>query len=246
MSTQNLTRLTLILFLTLAMLASSRPGRTESLELELPTEEELVSEWQQADEALGLEAGDELDGSAFQGPVKASFYGVGDGFGGRKTSCGNRMNPRAMTFAHKWIGTNVYQNVETVDRKGRKVIRKKRTRKMPCGQRICFKFNGKMIEGRADDAGPYAGGRTFDLSNGLAKALGYKTDHPLHYKFGPCVEAPAPKKLEDEAPKKTDVAPQATPTPEPKKIIEAPKPSPVPTPDAPAGQVRERIVKIPG
>lgn len=243
MSIQNLTRLTLILFLTLAMLASSRPGRADELE----------SEWQQTDEAMGLEAGYEFDSDAFQGPVKASFYGVGDGFGGRKTSCGNRMNPRAMTFAHKWIGTNVYKNVETVDRKGRKVIRKARTRKMPCGQRICFKFNGRMIEGRADDAGPYAGGRTFDLSNGLAKALGYKTDHQLFYKFGPCAEAKAESKpVETPAPKTQKVveAPVPVAKPEIKQPAVTTKPAIEPTPDtAPAvtnGQSRPRIVKLPG
>jgi rare lipoprotein A len=31
----------------------------------------------------------------------ASHYGVGDGYGGRRTSSGERMNPSAMTAAHR-------------------------------------------------------------------------------------------------------------------------------------------------
>jgi rare lipoprotein A len=33
----------------------------------------------------------------------ASHYGVGDGYGGRRTANGERMNPRAMTAAHRTL-----------------------------------------------------------------------------------------------------------------------------------------------
>jgi rare lipoprotein A len=50
----------------------------------------------------------------------ASHYGVGDGYGGRRTANGERMNPRAMTAAHRALpfGTGV----RATHRLGRSVV----------------------------------------------------------------------------------------------------------------------------
>lgn len=192
--------------------------------------------WEQAtaDVDPDLENGDDLpDGDEFKGPVRASFYGVGDGFGGRRTSCGTRMNPRAMTFAHKWVGTNVV----TVDPKTGKKTRK---RKMPCGQKICFRFGDHRQEATATDSGPYAAGRTFDLSNSLAKALRYQTDKPLYYRIGSCQESADAKKPAEK--------PQTPPTP-PQKPVDVKRetaPSPDSGKDSKKGPLmRDRIVTTP-
>lgn len=77
----------------------------------------------------------------------ASHYGVGDGYGGRRTASGERMNPHAMTAAHKTL---------------------------PFGSRVTFTDlrTGRSIEVRINDRGPFIRGRCIDLSYGAAKALG--------------------------------------------------------------------------
>jgi rare lipoprotein A len=77
----------------------------------------------------------------------ASHYGVGDGYGGRKTASGERMNPAAMTAAH-------------------------RTR--PFGSRVTVTSlaTGRTIVVRINDRGPFIRGRCIDLSYGAARALG--------------------------------------------------------------------------
>jgi rare lipoprotein A len=88
----------------------------------------------------------------------ASHYGVGDGYGGRRTASGERMNPRDMTAAHRSLpfGTSV---------------------------RVChqshhhFADTGKMVSHqciavRINDRGPFVKGRCIDLSWGASRALG--------------------------------------------------------------------------
>jgi rare lipoprotein A len=80
-------------------------------------------------------------------PVKASWYGVGDGFHGRRTASGEVFNAHGLTAAHKTLrfGTNLrVTNVRT----------------------------GKSVVVRINDRGPYAHGRGIDLSYGAAKAIG--------------------------------------------------------------------------
>lgn len=77
----------------------------------------------------------------------ASHYGVGDGYGGRRTASGERMNPQAMTAAHRTLpfGTQV-------------TVTDLRT--------------GRSISVRINDRGPFVRGRCIDLSYGAARALG--------------------------------------------------------------------------
>jgi rare lipoprotein A len=90
-----------------------------------------------------------LVGSAFAGtaPVQAqsglaSWYALHS-----RTACGERMNPNAMTAAH---------------------------RTLPCGTRIkvTHRKNGRSVIVRVNDRGPFKRGRVVDLSRGAAKHIG--------------------------------------------------------------------------
>lgn len=78
------------------------------------------------------------------GTCIASHYGVGDGYGGKKTASGERMNPNAMTAAH---------------------------RTLPFGTRVRVCHRG-CVTVRINDRGPFVHGRCIDLSFGAAKAIG--------------------------------------------------------------------------
>lgn len=86
-----------------------------------------------------------LAGSAQAETCTASHYGVGDGYGGRKTASGERMNPSAMTAAH---------------------------RSLPFGTRVHVTGPRGSVVVRINDRGPFVTGRCLDLSYGAAKAIG--------------------------------------------------------------------------
>jgi rare lipoprotein A (peptidoglycan hydrolase) len=44
---------------------------------------------------------------------------------------------------------------------------------LPCGTRVVFSYHGRTAVGIVDDRGPFVGGREWDLSGGLAAALGF-------------------------------------------------------------------------
>jgi len=75
----------------------------------------------------------------------ASQYGRGDGYGGRRTASGERMNPGAMTAAH---------------------------RSAAFGTRLRVTHNGRSVVVRVNDRGPFVRGRCLDLSAGAARAIG--------------------------------------------------------------------------
>ncbi|MCF2522364.1 septal ring lytic transglycosylase RlpA family protein [Bradyrhizobium sp. G127] len=77
----------------------------------------------------------------------ASHYGVGEGYGGRRTASGERMNPAAMTAAH---------------------------RSLPFGTEVTVTDlrTGRSVLVRINDRGPFVRGRCIDLSYGAARALG--------------------------------------------------------------------------
>lgn len=77
----------------------------------------------------------------------ASHYGVGDGYGGKRTASGERMNPAAMTAAHK-------------------------TRRFGSTVRVTNLANGRSVTVRINDRGPFVAGRCIDLSYGAARAIG--------------------------------------------------------------------------
>ena len=74
---------------------------------------------------------------------KASWYALGS-----RTASGERMNPSAMTAAHRSLpfGTKV---------------------------RVTNKRNGKSVVVRINDRGPFIRGRVLDVSKGAANELGF-------------------------------------------------------------------------
>jgi rare lipoprotein A len=76
---------------------------------------------------------------------QASHYGVGDGYGGRRTASGERMNPHAMTAAHKTL---------------------------PFGTHVRVTHGSRFVVVRINDRGPFVKGRCIDLSYGAARAIG--------------------------------------------------------------------------
>jgi rare lipoprotein A len=74
----------------------------------------------------------------------ASHYGVGDGYGGKRTASGERMNPQAMTAAHKTL---------------------------PFGTRVRVASGSGAVVVRINDRGPFVRGRCIDLSSGAMRQL---------------------------------------------------------------------------
>ncbi|MET0279146.1 MAG: septal ring lytic transglycosylase RlpA family protein [Pseudorhodoplanes sp.] len=77
----------------------------------------------------------------------ASVYGAGDGHAGKKTASGERMNPSALTAAHRTLpfGSHV---------------------------RVVNQKNGRSVTVRITDRGPFVRGRVIDLSPAAARAIG--------------------------------------------------------------------------
>jgi len=78
---------------------------------------------------------------------KASYYGYGDEFHGRKTANGEIFDRNALTAAHPTL---------------------------PFGTlcRVTNRSNGKSVVVRINDRGPFKGGRIIDLSYAAAKEIG--------------------------------------------------------------------------
>jgi rare lipoprotein A len=84
----------------------------------------------------------------------ASIYGNGDGYAGRKTASGERMNPRALTAAH---------------------------RSLPFGSRVRVtnRKNGRSAVVRISDRGPFVRGRIIDVTPAAARVLGFSGLAPV-------------------------------------------------------------------
>jgi rare lipoprotein A len=89
----------------------------------------------------------------------ASTYGNGDGYAGRKTASGERMNPRALTAAH---------------------------RTLPFGTRVTVTNtrNSRSVVVRINDRGPFTRGRVIDLSPAAASMLGFSGLAPVSLSVG--------------------------------------------------------------
>lgn len=79
--------------------------------------------------------------------AKASWYGPG--FHGRKTASGERFNQYAMTAAHKTLPLGTHVRVRNL-------------------------ANDRSVVVKINDRGPYAAGRSIDLSRGAASAIGMR------------------------------------------------------------------------
>lgn len=84
----------------------------------------------------------------------ASMYGKGDGYGGKRTASGERMNPHAYTAAHRSLpfGTQV---------------------------QVTNRRNGRSVVVRINDRGPFTRGRVIDLSYAAARAIGMGGTAPV-------------------------------------------------------------------
>ncbi len=80
-----------------------------------------------------------------QASCQASHYGVGDGYGGKRTASGERMNPHAMTAAHRTFAF---------------------------GTMVRVSHGPRSVVVRINDRGPFVRGRCIDLSYGAARVLG--------------------------------------------------------------------------
>ncbi|HTB51317.1 MAG TPA: septal ring lytic transglycosylase RlpA family protein [Ferruginibacter sp.] len=78
---------------------------------------------------------------------KASYYGKNDGYNGRKTADGEVFNSKDFTAAHKTLPFNSIVYVKNLS-------------------------NGKTVQVRINDRGPYAKGRVIDLSFAAAQKIG--------------------------------------------------------------------------
>lgn len=87
--------------------------------------------------------------------VTASWYGPG--FYGRTTACGQTYNSTMKTVAHKT---------------------------MSCGTKLTILYKGRKVHARVADRGPYAHGRTFDLSAGTARQLGFSGVQSVRWSHG--------------------------------------------------------------
>jgi rare lipoprotein A (peptidoglycan hydrolase) len=74
----------------------------------------------------------------------ATWYGPG--FYGNRTACGKTLKKTTIGVAHK---------------------------KLPCGTRVVFAYNGRWVRAKVIDRGPYNGGYRWDLTRRLAKKLGF-------------------------------------------------------------------------
>ena len=89
----------------------------------------------------------EVNSVAYSQTGMASYYGVGDGFHGRRTASGEIFDAYGLTAAHKTLKFGTCLIVTNL-------------------------YNGKKAKVRVNDRGPYSGGRILDLSYGAAQAIG--------------------------------------------------------------------------
>ena len=83
-----------------------------------------------------------------------SWYG--GGFFGSGTACGQTYTKTIVGVAH---------------------------RTLPCGTKIQFRHNGKIVTVPVIDRGPYVAGRTFDLSYGACRALNHCYTGSIEWRY---------------------------------------------------------------
>lgn len=89
----------------------------------------------------------------FKYDPEVSWYGPG--FYGKRTACGHAYTKHILGVAH---------------------------RSLPCGTRVTFRWEGKVITVPVIDRGPYVKGRTWDLSGGLCVKLDHCFTGPIEFK----------------------------------------------------------------
>ena len=80
----------------------------------------------------------------------------GPGAFGKKTACGGVLGPETVGLAHPVL---------------------------PCGVRIYVTYGRKHVLAPVIDRGPYVPGRTFDLTDALARRLGLRGVQQIHWSY---------------------------------------------------------------
>ena len=80
----------------------------------------------------------------------ASWYGPG--LFGNKLGCGGRLTPGSLGVANK---------------------------SLPCGTKVTFRHNGRVVRVPVIDRGPYVGAREYDLTAATARMLGFSGHGPI-------------------------------------------------------------------
>jgi len=77
--------------------------------------------------------------------VRASSFGIGDGYLYGHMACGGRLTPTVMAVAH---------------------------RSLPCGTRVLLRYRGRTVVATVRDRGPYVAGGVLDLGPAVCRSLG--------------------------------------------------------------------------
>jgi len=147
-------------------LGRNRPGRKDQTRFALALASSVLVLWAGAAQAAtgGLGATDgsstaaaqsqASEGTAFTPMRWAGATWYGPGLYGNQTACGQVLRPATVGVAH---------------------------RSLPCGTPVKFAYGGRQIVTKVIDRGPYAAGKTWDLTNGARRALGFEgTDRVLY------------------------------------------------------------------
>lgn len=94
-------------------------------------------------------------GGTWRYDPEISWYGYG--LYGRRTACGQTLTTSLRGVAH---------------------------RSLPCGTKVTFRHNGRILTVPVVDRGPYVDDRTWDLTGGACKALNHCFTGPIEWKMG--------------------------------------------------------------
>jgi rare lipoprotein A len=87
--------------------------------------------------------------------------------------------------ASSWYGPGLYGNGTACGQTLTKTLIGVAHKTLPCGTLIEFRnpANGRVVEARVVDRGPYVSGRDWDLTNGLCQALDHCYTAPIEWRF---------------------------------------------------------------
>jgi len=84
-----------------------------------------------------------------------------------------------------WYGGGLFGNGTACGQTYTKTIIGVAHRTLPCGTKVQFRHNGKVLTVPVIDRGPYVGDRQFDLSYGACKALNHCFTGPIEWRMAP-------------------------------------------------------------
>jgi rare lipoprotein A (peptidoglycan hydrolase) len=98
-----------------------------------------------------------------------------------------KVNPNAWKHDPEisWYGAGLYGNRTACGQALTRTIVGVAHRTLPCGTKVQFRYNGKVITAPVIDRGPYVGGRQFDLSYGACNAIGHCFTGPIEWRLAP-------------------------------------------------------------